>query len=229
MQNEIIKLLPNQENYLIGFADLGELVKNEFPFQYAIVVGAKLDDSIINKIEFALTTDYVEHYHQKNDELNELVGKIAAFLTRHQIENYPVPATVMESELDEKYQMTLRYKFSHKMAATRAGLGWIGKTDLLISKKFGPRLRLATVLTNYRFENWGTPINKSLCGNCQVCVEKCPGLAANGKLWTTQTDRDEFFSAHKCRNACRKRAKEFLGKEISLCGICVAVCPRGRN
>jgi epoxyqueuosine reductase QueG len=44
------------------------------------------------------------------------------------------------------------------MAATRAGIGWIGKKDLLVSEKFGPRNRLASVLTNYPFENLGGPI-----------------------------------------------------------------------
>ena len=37
---------------------------------------------------------------------------------------------------------------SHKMVATRAGLGWIGKADLFISSRFGPRLRLVSILIN---------------------------------------------------------------------------------
>ena len=38
--------------------------------------------------------------------------------------------------------------FAHKTAATQAGLGWIGKTALLVSPAFGPRVRLATVFTD---------------------------------------------------------------------------------
>src|SRR5512140_1342715 len=38
--------------------------------------------------------------------------------------------------------------FNHKMAATSAGLGWIGKNGLLISADYGPRLSLATILTD---------------------------------------------------------------------------------
>jgi epoxyqueuosine reductase QueG len=36
----------------------------------------------------------------------------------------------------------------HKTVATRAGLGWVGKSALLISDRFGAALRLTSVLTD---------------------------------------------------------------------------------
>jgi len=229
MQNEIINLLPNQNEYLIGFADMNGLLKEEFPYRYAIVICAKLDDSIIDEIEIAPTIDYLDHYEKTNEKLNELVTKISKHLTAKGIESQFIPATVKDSELDEKYYETLRYKYSHKMAATRSGIGWIGKACLLISERFGPRLRLASVLTNYRFENIGTPIDESKCGSCAICVEKCPAKATNGILWRTTVDRDEFFDAKKCRETCRKRSLKYINKDISLCGVCISVCPLGKN
>ena len=229
IQNEIINLLPNQNEYLIGFADVDGLLNEEFPYRYAIVVGAKLNDSIIEGIEVAPTIDYLDHYEKTNEKLDKLVTKISKHLAANDIDNQFIPATIEDSELDEKYFKTLRYKYSHKMAATRSGIGWIGKTCLLISERFGPRLRLASVLTNYKFENIGTPINESKCGNCTVCIEKCPANAANGTLWCTTVDRDKFFDAKKCRETCRKRSLKYINKEISLCGVCISVCPIGKN
>lgn len=229
MQNEIINLLPNQNEYLIGFADMNGLLKEEFPYRYAIVVGAKLNDSIIDEIEIVPTIDYLDHYEKTNEKLNELVGKISKHLTENGTDNQFIPATVEDSELDEEYFETLRYKYCHKMAATRSGIGWIGKTCLLISERFGPRLRLASVLTNHKFENIGIPIKESKCGSCSICVEKCPANAANGILWRTTVDRDEFFDAKKCRETCRKRSLKYINKEISLCGVCISVCPIGKN
>lgn len=229
MQNEIINLLPNEKEYLIGFADMGDLLKSIYPYRYAIIVGAKLDDNIINKIEIAPTTDYLEHYNKINEKLKKIVTGISQFLAAHHIQNLCIPATVEDSELDDEYFANLRYKYSHKMAATQAGIGWVGKTDLLISNRFGPRLRLASVLTNHEFDNMGVAINESKCGNCTICVEKCPAHAANGMLWNTSIDRDEFFNANKCREACRSRSLKYIHKEISLCGVCVSVCPIGKN
>ena len=37
--------------------------------------------------------------------------------------------------------------FASKTAATRAGLGWIGKTALLVTPEWGPAVRLGTVFT----------------------------------------------------------------------------------
>lgn len=228
MQNEITDLLPNQDEYFIGFADMEHLLIKHYPFRYAVVVGAKLNDEIIDGIEQAPTMAYFNLYHKTNNNLNELVLKISNFLQTNRIENQAIFATVEDSELDRDYLKTIRYKYSHKMAATRAGIGWIGKTDLLVSERFGPRCRLASVLTNYRFKNLGGPITESQCGSCTICVEKCPAQAANGKLWNTKIDRDEFFNAAKCRAMCRKRAFENIHIEISLCGLCLSVCPKGK-
>ena len=229
MQNEIINILPDQEDHVIGFADMGELVRDHYPYHYAVVIGKRLDDAIIDGIENGPTAVYYELYQSTNDELNLITAKISRFLAQNGIPCVQIKSTVQEEELPADFSKTLRMNFSHKMAATRAGLGWIGKTDLLVSEKFGPRIRLATVLTHHRFENPGMPITESRCGQCDICVAACPGQAANGKLWKDSLDRDEFYDAFKCRDACRKLSLERLDKKISLCGICVSVCPLGKT
>jgi epoxyqueuosine reductase len=229
MKDEIINILPNSEDYMIGFADMGDLIKDHYSYRYAIVVGKKLDDTIIDGIESGPTNDYYELYKSTNDELNLITAKISRFLEQNTIPCVQIKSTVQDSEVPEGYTNTLRMNFSHKMAATRAGLGWIGKTDLLVSEKFGPRIRLATVLTNYHFENLDTPMMESRCGKCNVCVEACPSQAANGILWNVSVDRDKFYDAFKCRDMCRKLSMERLDKKISICGICVCVCPLGKS
>lgn len=228
MQNEIINILPNSDDYAIGFADMGDLIKAHYPYRYAIVIGKRLDDSIIEGIEDGPTMPYYELYKSTNDELNLITAQISRYLVQNGIPCVQIKATTQESDIPEEYEKTLRMNFSHKMAATRAGLGWIGKTDLLVSEKLGPRIRLATVLTNHRFDNLGIPIMESRCGNCNICLEACPSQAASGKLWNINVDRDEYYDAFKCRDMCRKLSQERLDKKISLCGICICVCPQGK-
>jgi len=114
------------------------------------------------------------------------------------------------------------------MVATRAGLGWIGKTDLFISPVFGARLRLTSILISKDVLSALKPIDKSRCGNCSICVDKCPAQAATGQHWDINTDRDIFFDAFKCREKCGELAKIHLKVDRRICGICVAVCPIGR-
>jgi len=227
--NEIEKICPS-EVYETGYAELSGLLHPDFKaYPYGISLVRKLDDFIIDKIVNGPTIEYFELYHSINSELNDKVAAISAIINKAGIAAYPVKATVADSEIDSSYSETLRHKISHKMTATRAGLGWIGKTDLLITKRFGPRVRLATILTSEPVSTAGTPLEESLCGNCDICVKKCPASASNGKLWSTNVDRDEFYNPVKCMNYCRTISKELLNKHISICGICVSVCPRGRG
>ena len=222
-------LLP-AENYISGFADLTGLLQNKFTgFDFGISIGRRLDHSIVDKIIEGPTLEYYSHYRQINEDLDLLTGKISEDLNKHGIETLNIDATVSTSELDTVYFKTLRTDLSHKMVATRAGLGWIGKTDLFISKEFGPRLRLVSILLKLRVKSKSKPENISRCGNCNICVDICPAKAANGKLWNITVDREEFFDPWKCRNKCAELGRVRLGMDARICGICVASCPVGRK
>jgi epoxyqueuosine reductase QueG len=229
IEEAITNVIPDRNQYIVGFADLQDLIKDKYNYRYAVVIGKMLDDDIIDSIADGPTLEYFNLYKSANEELKRVIEQISSEMNSCGIDNHPVVATGDGRERDTNYDKNLRYKFSHKMAATRAGLGWIGKTDLLISKKFGPRVRLASVLTNHRFQQVGEPVNKSKCGSCNICVEKCPAQAANGKLWDTAMYRDEFYDAFKCRDMCRELAMTRIQKDISICGICISVCPLGKK
>lgn len=225
----IQKHIQGDENYIVGFADLSGLILNtETP--YGILIGRKLDDNIVSRVVDGPTHDYNNHNNTVNAELQTLIQNIADDIQREGYQCEVVEPTVKESEVkDPNYPNTLRTPVSHKMIGTRSGLGWIGKTDLFVSKEFGPRLRMVSLLTNYPVESLHKPIDKSRCGSCNICVEKCPGQASTGQLWDIYTDRDRFFDAHKCRSTCRELSKKYLNEDISVCGICVAVCPIGKK
>jgi epoxyqueuosine reductase len=232
MIKKIIKnrLIPSKD-YIFGFADLRGLINEKFSdFQYGISIGKKLDDIIIDKLESGPTVEYYNHYNLINKELADLTKNIHSDLREKNINSKPIEPTIeIGSKKYEKYLKSLTYDISHKMVATRAGLGWIGKTDLLISKAFGPRLRLVTILLDQDPGIDSMPIEKSRCGDCNICVMKCPANAANGKLWDIKTHRDEFFNAYKCREKCRELAKQKLNVDERICGLCIYICPIGKR
>jgi len=115
--------------------------------------------------------------------------------------------------------------FTHKMAATSAGLGWIGKNGLLISPDFGPRLSLATILTNAPLQA-GTPIEFSLCGDCGMCMEFCPSDAITGEEWSRREPYSELIQMDRCASH-KKKSKALHGKPN--CGLCITICPYGRK
>ena len=216
------------EDFIFGFADLHGLVDKKFNgFHYGISIGKRLDDKIIDDIKNGPTLEYYNYYNRINDELAELTRNIHSDLLRIGVDSIIIKPTISEGseEYNEEYLRTLTVDISHKMVATRAGLGWIGKTDLFISRAFGPRLRLVSMLLDQKPASYSVPVEESECGKCNVCVVKCPANAANGKLWNINIHRDEFFDAHKCREKCSELARKRFNIDVRICGICVSVCP----
>jgi epoxyqueuosine reductase len=211
--------------YEYGLADLTGLLTGRYAnYSYGISILRQLDASIVDAIEDGPTREYCAHYHSINSELNAAAGRIAADLSAQGIICEAVTATARDEELDAQLRATLAYPLSHKLVATRAGLGWIGKTDLLVSRRFGPKVRLASIVMTTAVET-GVPISESECADCSLCVERCPAQAANGKSWHAGVARESFFDASQCRDYCRKISFERLGERISLCGKCVSGCP----
>jgi epoxyqueuosine reductase len=217
-------------DYIHGFADLTGLTGQRFAdYNYGISIGKKLENRIIDQIITGPTMEYYLYYKQINEELSDLSVRITRELIFNNIEAIAIEPTVTSNALDTIYFKTLKTDLSHKMVATRAGMGWIGKTDLFISKKIGPRLRLVSILLKTKVNSESKPVDRSYCGSCNICVEICPAQAANGKLWDINVEREEFFNPWKCRNQCAAFGKDKLGLNARICGICVAACPVGQK
>ena len=230
LEERIKKLVGSDKEYIVGYAFLGDLLPVQYGDHcYAIVIGRKLEKCVVESLTSGPSHKYWEYYKLVNRDLSALAHNIANELKRKNISTIVIEPTLSEEEMDEEYYETLRTDFSHKMAGTRAGLGWIGKTDLFVSEKFGPRLRLVTILTDYPLICENEPIDESRCGDCRRCVEKCPAKAANGKSWDIDVDRDEFYDAFKCREKCLELSMKNINHKLSLCGICIAACPIGKT
>jgi epoxyqueuosine reductase len=229
IENIVNKRIPDDGEHLYGFADLTGLLHPRFQgYGYGIVIGKKLEDSIVDSVINGPTMEYCNQYVDTNNYLAGLVKEIAGDLKTAGINSLALNPTPNDVYRAADYEQTLRHNFSHKMVATRSGLGWIGKTDLFISKKWGPRLRLASVIVDYPLKPSNPPIDKSKCGKCRLCVDACPAQAANGKLWNINIDRDQFYSVRKCKETASRLTLERIGKDERLCGICVSVCPVGK-
>ncbi len=235
MQEKIIEIMkkriPDDGWHIWGFADLSGLLHERFKgYSHGITIGKRLDDAIMDPVVKGPNIQYYDLYRGTNAYLAGLVKTLAEDLGSLGLKPLVIwPFSSPDLDRSPDYSRTLRHRFSHKMVGTRAGLGWIGKTDLFVSRKFGPRLRLASVLVDYPLRPLNPPIEKSRCGKCNICVEACPAGAASGMLWNTKVDRDEYYDAFKCCNKARELSRSFANPDHEICGICIAVCPLGKK
>jgi len=119
---------------------------------------------------------------------------------------------------------TLLATFPHKFAAVRAGLGWIGKSSLLVTQQHGPRVRLATLLIDFNLP-CSEPVTTSKCGECMICVEACPYDCIKGINWYPGMLRDDLLDAHVCSSK-RESFRSTIGHKHE-CGLCLLACPFG--
>ncbi|MDR1192606.1 MAG: epoxyqueuosine reductase [Peptococcaceae bacterium] len=209
---------------IVGFGDISELpasAREGLPV--GISVAVKYPKAVIRGISELPTPEYREWYDRLNARLDEIVAGGARLLVGR---GFKAIAQTRErvGGGGAEYITAL----PHKTVATRAGVGWIGKCALLVTKRYGSMIRLSSILTDAPL-NRAEPLNKSLCGECDNCARACPAGAVSGKLWEVGVYRDEFFDPIKCRETARERARRSFGGEITLCGKCIEVCPHTRR
>lgn len=192
---------------VVGFAQLRGMLGDEIAhLETAVSIGV---DRKLNEVTINL--------------LASLQRKTAQYLKRKGYRYLCIPPD--SDRVKGTFISKLYPLFTHKMAATSSGLGWIGRNSLLISPDCGPRLSLVTVLTDAPFEV-DTPMEFSLCGECSLCMDFCPSDAITGAEWSRYEPFVELIRLDRCHSH-KKNSKRLNGKPN--CGLCVNICPYGRK
>ncbi len=184
----------------------------------AVSIAMALEPEIVAAIASGPTPAYAVEYGRLNRRLDELGRQCAQFLEERGHRAAPLPAT--ESVPDGH---DLRTPLPHKTVARLAGLGWIGRSALLVTTTHGSALRYTTVLTDAPLPT-GRPTERSHCDPCTACVSACPGRAITGVEWEPGMERERLYDAHACRRQARRFASSG-GIDHPLCGVCIAACP----
>ena len=205
---------------IFGTADLTGILPERFHnTPYSITLGVHLSGSVMDEVKTGPTHRYFHHYRTVNAFLDMCALKCIVYLQRQGFTACAIPASQSTSGDG------LAGDFPHKTAANLAGLGFIGRSALFVSKDFGPRVRLATVLTDMPLEIH--EMMPPLCGDCKKCVNACPCGAITGEVWDRTKARGELVDAALC-SRWMKEKYQHIGRG-AVCGICVAVCPFGQR
>jgi len=190
----------------------------------AVVMGIVLQDSLVDLLperEDRAAAMLYRHngYDVVNQTLDQIALAAANIIQRAGYAALPVPASKRAN--DEK----IAGVFSHKIAAHLAGLGWIGKSCLLVTPDHGPRVRWVTVLTDAPLKPTGGPMTER-CGSCAECTDACPIHAITGRAFTENESREARLDAAACDGYFREIERT---REVAVCGMCLYICPYGRK
>jgi epoxyqueuosine reductase len=189
----------------------------------AVTIGMVLQDSLVNLLPEEDPAAAILYRHSTYDVVNialDQIGvRVANELQRAGYGAFPVPASKRTS--DEN----ICGIFSQKLAAHLAGLGWIGKSCLLITPDHGPRVRWVTVLTDAPLRPTGSPMEQQ-CGKCTACVDICPQHAFTGRVFCDDEPREARYDAAACDRYFKELEKS---RGVGVCGLCLYICPHGKK
>lgn len=187
-----------------------------------IVVGVRvLADTVRpNLLLSALQYITLNLYH------NQIAYDVGRLLDDHDFKAVVVPHRIGNLDPDLRKSpdyMNIYPKLfcvSTRHAAVEAGIGIFGKSRLLITPRFGPRQRLAAIVTDAELlpdARLTLEEAQNLCPpGCTACIDACPGnaISREGLAW------------EKCNEVIRPHNGQY---GYSACSECMTSCPIGKN
>jgi epoxyqueuosine reductase QueG len=217
---KILKELARQEGMsLFGVADLKPIRETFHPslqdlasgLPYGISLGLCLSNAILDQLQGGPTLIYKHHYKAANYRLDQVALRFVHHIQERGYSALPIPASQMVDWEGQKGHL------SHKLIGKFAGLGWIGRSSLLVNPQYGARVRYVTILTEMPLRS-DIPLSHD-CGKCRSCISLCPAgaISEDGYDMPRCVEKLKEFSSHH-------------GIGVLICGMCVQACPlRGRT
>jgi reductive dehalogenase len=115
--------------------------------------------------------------------------------------------------------------------AIQAGLGEYGRNGLLITPKFGPRVRLAKIYTDMPLE-WDEPKThgvRSFCDQCDRCAEACPVNAISFDKPSYKVHNQSNIIGVEKWTVDGEKCFSFWSGQNTECSICIRVCPYNKD
>ncbi len=213
--NDIMKTFEHNSDILFGISNIDF---SEYNAHYKCALVFAVPHKELLSINNYKEEKFENIICESRDCINLILEKLSTIFDKYKIQYYIPPVSQSSEE-------TLIAPFSFKFAAANAGLGWIGKNDILITEKYGPRVRLSAILIDYNLPV-GKPVKNSKCPpNCNICVSSCPYNALTGHSWDISSHRQELINYKLCNQKRSLFLKKYDRKNS--CGLCMVSCPIG--
>ncbi|MBN2071052.1 MAG: epoxyqueuosine reductase [Candidatus Krumholzibacteriota bacterium] len=177
--------------------------------KYAVSIGIRLSAPVLDTVLTAPTWTYYYHYRTVNFALDQAALAISRQCQNMGYRAIPVPASQI---LD--WDRLLGH-LSHREVGGFAGIGWMGRNNLLVSAEYGSQVRYATILTDMPLPDQGAGIDAGSCGSCKRCIDVCP-------VGAIKEDPNDF-DLDKCAAQLRRFSKSEKINSL-ICGLCLRVC-----
>lgn len=208
IENKIQHILKFHGADFVHFVDISKLSEKENKgYPNALLFGIVLSPSYLQSLNSDKDADLSE-FSSKEEKVGEMADVIAQSIFEKGYSAY--------SQSDHNIYSTGYYEeeikttpLPHKTIASLGGLGWIGKNNLLTTRKYGSAFSMCSILTNIPLETISCEPVPSKCGTCKICQNICPAKVIKGNTWKPGTVREHLVDVYHCIQ----------------CLKCMAACP----
>ena len=218
---ELERLLRSMGADLVGYGDVSDM-EGTGGLNTGVAFAMAMPRDLLRSIEGGATPEYAQWYKDTNAALDRAT-RAAGELLRSR--GYAVSEHTTDKVVRHEDQRT---DMPHKSIAVRAGLGWIGKSCLLVTPEYGGAVRISVLLTDAPLPT-AEPMFEPRCGKCDKCREVCPYGALKGVTWRKGIDRAEMFDYANCADGSSERNRRVIGEGMFICGQCFVFCPYTRK
>lgn len=250
LTSEIKAIAREQGAHLVGIASVerfAEAPKGHHPTDLVpgaksvVVIAHRFFQSILESDGFGTESDLVPEeerwevqqtifnfmYNTANMRLQMIASQIAAFLEDQGYASLPLPAGGYKVASLGSRSIAF---FSHRHAAVLAGLGEFGLNNLLMTPKYGPRVRIESTITTAEL----TPdplsegpicLGKDACGLC-LKAHDCFGEIHELEMAGKKMEMAHFTGGCLSPNECKRNNPN---GELPYIRYCWGVCPVGKN
>ncbi len=215
LRRELERFAAGRGTRTVGVADLAPLLEREPAlldrvgpgYTRAVVLGFRLQEAAVETVVDRPSRLYFHNYRQTNHRMDLLASDIADRIQEAGHRALAIPASQIIA------RDPMRGHLPHKLLAWAAGLGFFGRSNLLVHPRYGARMRYVSVLTD-------APLPADApapgdCGTCRACIAVCPATAIG--------ERREDWNLDACYRKLSEFARiPFIGQHV--CGVCVKAC-----
>jgi ferredoxin len=217
----ITKVLKNIATELgavsVGCTNLEEKFIYSYKGRFDNNYGQEIDLNHQNVIVFLVEMD---HTRMQSAPKVSTIFESAKQYYRAAVISKTLEAIILKLGYDAKAHYDAHYDMILPPIAVQAGLGELGRNNILIADKFGSRVRIGAITTDLNIE-YDSPISigaERFCDVCKKCATNCPTKALSINCKSTVRGIEKWTTnVEKCYSIWR-----FYGTD---CGICMAVCP----
>ena len=201
MNSKIEELLSEKGADIIRFVDISDLpIAQTQGYKGAILFCMALSKDFV--IAMRAGEDREQYFVDKEHETDALADWLAEYLRLQGYKAYS-QSEDNHSQNGNYDKKTYTSILPHKTIAHLAGIGYMGKNNLLINEKYGCAFSMCTVLTDAPITTEKYPPALSKCGDCRICKQVCSDNAVLGNEWSELAGREGVLDVYKCTCALK--------------------------